>query len=163
MAKSAKFCFSFVKKEQVYKLIIFSLFLFLNYSSKAQIFKVPDLVKQVFDRQYPEAKEVDWNGGIDNHTVSFKRNEKKFKASYTGDGSWNYTETKVVFDSLPKTVQQNFKDSKYKEWVVKDCIEIVKPRAEANEYKIIVQKSALNKKVLIFDTKGRLYEELTSF
>lgn len=147
----------------MYKLILFSLFLLLNYSSKAQIFKVPDLVKQVFDRQYPDAKEVDWNGGIDNHIVVFKLNEKKFKASYTGSGSWNFTESKVLFDSLPKSVQQNFKDSKYKEWTVKDCIEIIKPRAEANEYKIIVQKSALNKKVLIFDAKGRLYEELTSF
>lgn len=135
----------------------------LQYASYAQIFKVPDLVKQVFDRQYPEAKEVDWNGGIDNHTVIFKLYEKKYKASYTPSASWNYTETKVLYDSLPKTVQQNFKDSKYKEWAVKDCIEIIKPRAEANEYKIIVQKSGLIKKLLIFDAKGRLYEELVSF
>ncbi len=145
------------------KLFIFLIFLVNNYTSNAQIFKVPDLVKQVFDRQYPEAKEVDWNGGIDNHAVIFKLNQKKFKASYTPSGSWNYTECKVLFDSLPKAVQQNFKDSKYKEWAIKDCIEIIKPRAEANEYKIIAQKSALNKKVLIFDAKGRLYEELPSF
>lgn len=43
---------------------------------------------------------------------------------------------------------------------MKDCYEVMKPRAVANEYKIIVQKSVINKRVLVFDAKGRLYEEL---
>lgn len=129
-------------------------------TTNAQLFKVPDLVKQVFDKQYPDAKSVDWKGGVDNNTVTFKLNEKQYKASYTKDGSWNYTETKVSQDSLPKSVQLSFGNSNYKTWPVKECIEVIKPRAEANEYKIIVQKSSLNKRVLVFDAKGRLYEEL---
>lgn len=120
------------------------------------------MVKQVFDKQYPDAKEVDWKGGVDNHTVQFRLAEKKYKASYTSSGSWNYTETNVALDSLPKSVQQSFGISKYNSWPVKECIEVVKPGAEANEYKIIVQKSAINKRVLVFDAKGRLYEELRS-
>ena len=105
---------------------------------------------------------MDWNGGIDSHIVSFKLNNKKYRASYTKTGSWNWTETKVLLDSVPARIRDGFQASKYKEWTVKDCIEIVKPLAEANEYKIIVQKSALNKKALMFDAKGRLYEELIS-
>lgn len=66
----------------------------------------------------------------------------------------------MILDSLPKQVQSGFKDSKYKNWTVKDCYEVMKPRAVANEYKIIVQKSVINKRVLVFDAKGRLYEEL---
>lgn len=116
----------------------------------------------MFDKQYPDAKEVDWKGGVDNHTVVFKLNEKQYKASYTKDGSWNYTETSIAQDQLPKTVQLSFGNSKYNTWPVKDCIEVVKPRAEANEFKIIVQKSSINKRVLVFDAKGRLYEELRS-
>lgn len=144
------------------KYLLFSFLLAVAFTSNAQIFKVPDLVKQVFDKQYPDAKEVDWSGGVDNHMVQFRLAEKKYKASYTPSGSWNYTQTKVAFDSLPKAVQLSFGASNYKLWTVKECIEIVKPRAVANEYKIIVQKSAINKKVLFFDAKGRLYEELRS-
>ena len=142
------------------KYFILFLFLIFAYSSNAQLFKVPDLVKQMFDKQYPDAKEVDWKGGVDNHTVEFKLNEKQYKASYTKDGSWNYTETKVPQDSLPKSAQLSFGSSRYSTWTVKECVEVVKPRVEANEYKILVQKSALQKKWLLFDAKGRLYEEL---
>lgn len=142
-------------------MILFSI-LFTAFSSQAQLIKVPDLVKEVFDRQYPEAKSVDWKGGLDNHSVSFKLGDKQYKASYTKDGSWNYTETKVPQDSLPKSVQLSFGSSNYNAWPVKECIEVIKPRAEVNEYKIIVQKSAINKRVLVFDAKGRLYEELRS-
>ena len=142
------------------KYFILPLFLLIAFSSNAQLFKVPDLVKEVFDRQYPNAKSVDWKGGVDQYSVNFKLNEKQYKASYTKDGSWNYTETKVEQDSLPKSVQLSFGSSNYNTWPVKECIEVIKPRAEGNEYKIIVQKSAINKRVLIFDAKGRLYEEL---
>lgn len=147
------------------KLNYFFSFIFLIFlqTSKAQIFTVSDDVKQAFDKQYPMAKEVDWNGGLDQHTVTFKLNDKKMKASYTKSGFWNWTETKIGFDSLPKVVQEGFQTSKYKEWNIKDCIEVIKPRAEANQFKVIVQKSALNKKILVFDAKGRLYEELISF
>lgn len=142
-------------------IFIFFCFLF-SITANAQLIKVSDMVKQVFDKQYPEAKEVDWKGGLDNHSVTFKLNSKKYKALYTKDGSWVSTETDVVFENLPKSVQLSFGASNYKAWTVKECFEIIKPRAEANEYKIHVQKSSINKKILLFDAKGRLYEEFRS-
>lgn len=149
-------------KSSYVKYILVLLFSAIVFSTHAQLIKVPDLVKQSFDKQYPDAKEVDWKGGLDYHTVSFKLADKKYKATYTKDGNWNATETAVAFDALPKSVQLSFGASNYKTWTVKDCVEISKPRSEANEYKIIVQKSAINKKILLFDAKGRLYEELRS-
>jgi Putative beta-lactamase-inhibitor-like, PepSY-like len=127
-----------------------------------QIFAVPDIVKQTFDQQYPDAKDLKWSGGIDNHTVRFSLGERKLKASYTPKGIWVNTEEQVKLETLPEVVQQGFKDSKYKEWAVKDVLVVTKPRVEAKEYYIIVQKSSLNKKKLVFDAKGRLYEELFS-
>jgi hypothetical protein len=144
------------------KYFFISLCFLLSVTVNAQLIKVSDMVKQVFDKQYPEAKEVDWKGGLDNHTVTYKLNDKKYKSLYTKDGSWVSTETDVAFESLPKSVQLSFGASNYKAWTVKECFEIIKPRAEANEYKIIVQKSSINKKILFFDAKGRLYEELRS-
>jgi hypothetical protein len=144
------------------KYLFIALCFLISITVNAQLIKVSDLVKQVFDKQYPEAKEVDWKGGLDNHSVTFRLIDKKYKALYTKDGSWVSTETGVTLDSLPKSVQLSFGASNYKAWTIKECFEIIKPRAEANEYKIIVQKSSINKKILLFDAKGRLYEELRS-
>ncbi len=44
---------------------------------------VSDVVKKTFDLQYPNAKEVDWTGGLDNDVVQFRLEDKKLKASYT--------------------------------------------------------------------------------
>ena len=142
-------------------LLLFVL-LFSSFSLNAQqLFPVPDLVKQAFDKQYSDATDLKWSGGLDNHTVRFTLGDKKLKASYTPKGDWNWTETQVTMEQLPKVVQDGFKDCKYKDWPVKDIVGIEKPRAVANEYKIIVQKSMITKKILVFDAKGRLYEELT--
>jgi hypothetical protein len=142
-------------------LLFLSAFLFLSaLGSNAQLFQVPELVKQTFEKQFPTATDAKWSGGIDNHAVQFTLGEKKLKANYTPKAEWVSTEEKVVIDSLPLTVQENFKKSKYKDWTLKDAIIISKPRAEANEYRIVVQKSMLTKKLLVFDAKGRLQEEL---
>ena len=140
-------------------LFISALFL-LSSAANAQLFSVPELVKQTFNKQYPDAKELKWSGGLDNHTVRFTLNGKMLKASYTPKGDWNWTETQVSLEQLPVVVQNGFKNSRYKDWPVKEIVSIEKPRAVANEYKIIVQKSKVTKKTLVFDAKGRLYEEL---
>ena len=120
-------------------------------ASAQQIFAVPDIVKQSFDKQYPDAKDLKWSGGIDNHVVRFTLGERKLKASYTPKGIWVSTEEQVKLETLPEVVQQGLKDSKYKEWTIKDVLTVTKPRVEANEYYIIVQKNSLNKKKLVFD------------
>lgn len=140
-------------------LILSACFLFTT-ATNAQLFAVPEIVKQTFAKQYPDAKDAKWSDGLDNHTVRYTLGDKKMKASYAPKGDWVWTETKVEITELPKAVQDGFKDSKYKDWTVKETVSVTKPRAEANEYKIVVQKSALNKKILVFDAKGRLYEEL---
>ncbi len=146
--------------------IVFSFLILMMFShattNAQQIFAVPDIVKESFDKQYPEAKDLKWSGGIDNHVVRFTLAERKLKANYTPKGIWVSTEEQVKLETLPEVVQQGLKDSKYKEWTIKDVLTVTKPRVEANEYYIIVQKSSLNKKKLVFDAKGRLYEELFS-
>jgi hypothetical protein len=146
--------------------IVFSFLIFLIFShtttNAQQLFAVPDIVKQSFDKQYPDAKDLKWSGGLDNHVVRFTLGERKLKANYTPKGDWVSTEEQVKLETLPEVVQQGFKNSKYKDWTLKDVLTVTKPRIEANEYYIIVQKSVLNKKKLVFDAKGRLYEELLS-
>ena len=141
-------------------LFFISVFFVISFTVNAQLFSLPEMVKQNFNKQYPDAKDIKWSDGIDNHTVRFTLNDKKLKASYAPKGDWVSTEIQVTMDQLPKVVQDGFKNSRYKEWPVKEIIAVEKPRAVANEYKIIVQKSMISKKILVFDAKGRLYEEL---
>lgn len=138
-----------------------SIFVLLAVSAKAQLFTVPEMVKQVFTKQYPNAKDVKWSGGLDNHTVRFTLSGKQLKTSYTPKGDWVVTETPVKMEELPEVVQNGFKNCRYKDLPVIEIISAEKPRAVANEYKIILQKSKITKKILVFDAKGRLYEEFT--
>lgn len=141
-------------------LLAFSVSFLSLFSVNAQLFPVPEMVKQTFNKQYPDAKDLKWSDGLDNHVVRFTLGDKKLRASYTPKGDWNWTETQVTMEQLPKLVQDGFKDCKYKDWPVKEIVSVEKPRAEANEYKVVVQKSMISKKILVFDAKGRLYEEL---
>jgi hypothetical protein len=144
--------------------LIFSLllsFMLINFTADAQqLFSVPDIVKKTFDKQYPDAQDLKWTNGLDNHSVRFTLGDRKLKANYAPKGDWVSTEEQVKMEALPEVVQEGFKKSKYKDWPVKDVVAVTKPRENANEYFIIVQKSTLNKKKLVFDVKGRLYEEL---
>ncbi len=139
-------------------------FVMISFSARAQqLFSVPDIVKQTFDKQYPDAQDLKWTNGLDNHAVRFMLGERKLKANYAPKGDWISTEEQIKMEALPQVVQEGFQKTKYKDWPVKDVIAVTKPRENANEYFVIVQKSTLNKKKLVFDMKGRLYEELISF
>ena len=92
-------------------LFFLTIFLFVAaIVGNAQLFQVPDLVKQTFEKQFPDAKDAKWSGGIDNHSVQFSLGDKKLKANYTPKADWVSTEEKVVIDSLPSTIQDNFKN-----------------------------------------------------
>lgn len=138
-------------------------FMLTHSAVSAQIIPVPELVKEVFSKQYPDAKEVKWTGGLDNFTAKFTTGNKQLKASYGPKADWVWTETQIQMEELPAVVKEGFKNSKYKDWTVKEIVSVEKPRVVANEYKIVVQKSMINKRLLVFDAKGRLYDELLSF
>ncbi len=144
-------------------LLIISILSLFSITASAQLFQVPEIVKQTFNKQYPNAIDAKWSAGLDNHTVRFTLGNKKLKAGYAPRGDWVWTEAQVKMEELPNQVQEGFKDCRYKDWPVKEIVFVEKPRAEANEYKIVVQKSKLTKKRLLFDAKGRLYEELIGF
>ena len=90
-----KFVFSFVLSV-----------LLLSFSAQAQqLFSVPDIVKQTFDKQYPDAQDLKWTNGLDNHSVRFTLGERKLKASYAPKGDWITTEEQVKMETLPEVVK----------------------------------------------------------
>ena len=141
------------------KLFILSLALIFVDSSFAQIRKTPAAVSTAFEKQYPDAKKVQYEDNLINVQVHFVLDSAKMVAKYNGDGDWKETEKEFTYDSLPAGVKSGFEKSKYSvEWKVKETSIIYLPSGEI-QYRVKVQKNDLQKKYLFFDKSGRLLRD----
>jgi hypothetical protein len=140
---------------------IFSLLLLLFFFSSisfAQIREVPELVKEAFDTQYPDADSVEYKDNIVSVDVHFTQNGEKMKAQYTNKGRWRETEKLWSFDQLPTDVKDGFSKSKYADWEVAETKIVFRPGG-VERYRVKVGKNDLQKKFLFFNKSGRLMEE----
>lgn len=141
------------------KVFILSLALIFAVSSFAQIRKTPLAVTNAFEKQYPNAKKVQYEDNIINVQVHFVLDSAKMVAKYNGDGEWKETEKEFTYDSLPAEVKSGFNKSKYSvEWKVKETSIIYLPSGGI-QYRIKIQKNDLQKKYLFFDKNGRLLRD----
>jgi hypothetical protein len=141
------------------KIVSVFMLLIFTFIANAQINPAPQVVKDAFAKQYPDAQNVKWGDGLDGFSVRFTINDKKMKASYTGKSDWNWTETQITQADLPQAVQDAFKNSAYKDWPVKEVRLVDKPKNDA-VYHIIVKKSIISKKILVYSKAGKLLEEI---
>jgi hypothetical protein len=140
---------------------IFSLLLLLFFFSSisfAQIREVPELVKEAFDTQYPDADSVEYKDNIVSVDVHFTQKGEKMKAQYTNKGRWRETEKLWSFDQLPADVKDGFSKSKYADWEVSETKIVFRPGG-VERYRVKVGKNDLQKKYLFFNKSGRLMEE----
>ena len=141
------------------KVFILSLALIFVVNSFAQIRKTPAAVSTAFEKQYPNAKKVQYEDNLINVQVHFVLDSAKMVAKYNGDGEWKETEKEFAYDSLPADVKSGFDKSKYSvEWKVKETSIIYLPSGEI-QYRVKVQKNDLQKKYLFFDKSGRLLRD----
>src|SRR5690349_10662543 len=87
------------------KVFILSLALVFVSSSFAQIRKTPAAVSTAFEKQYPNAKKVQYEDNLINVQVHFVLDSAKMVAKYNGDGEWKETEKEFAYDSLPAEVK----------------------------------------------------------
>src|SRR6478672_3289666 len=110
--------------------ILFTAFLF-GFSSFAQIRKTPAAVAQAFEKQYPNASNVQYEDNLINVQVHFVTDNAKMNARYNSDGEWKETEREWNYDSLPADVKLGFDKSKYSvDWKVKETAIIYMPHNE---------------------------------
>jgi hypothetical protein len=140
---------------------LFSLLLILfllGSVSFAQIREVPELVKETFDSQYPDADSVNYEDNLVSVQVHFVQNGEKMKASYTNKGRWKETEKDWSFEQLSPEVKDGFSKSKYADWEVSETKIVYRPGG-VERFRVKVGKNDLQKKYLFFNKSGRLMEE----
>ena len=137
---------------------LFALFLLFSISSFSQVTRVPQVAKDNFARQYPEAREVNWDNDVINVNVRFELNGERMNAEYSNKGIWKKTEKDWEFDKLPDDVKDGFDKSKYADRDVVETVIVYLP-GDVEQYRLKVEKNDLQKKYLFFDEDGRLIRE----
>lgn len=126
--------------------------------STAQIREIPPAVEDAFNTQYPGADSVKYDDKLVYVQVRFMKEDSVSTARYTSKGIWQWTETPMPFTSLPENIQDGFNKSKYAGWQV-DHVFLVDLPGKVTQYKLQVQKSAVQKRNLIFNKRGRLMSD----
>lgn len=124
----------------------------------AQIREVPAGVTDAFNQQYPDAQQVNFEDKLVYVLVHFNQQDSASTARYTSKGVWQWTETAVTFTSLPREVQEGFNKSKYLGWQVDHSFVVDMP-GHVTRYKLQVEKSAVQKRNLFFNKRGRLISD----
>lgn len=127
-------------------------------NAKAQLREVPPVVKELFDKQYPEAEDVVYKDLLASVQVHFTLEGEKHIAKYNTKGVWRETEKEWNFGHLSDSVKDGFNKSKYADWEIEET-KIIYRAANTELYRIKVKKNDLQKKYLLFNGQGRLMQE----
>ena len=131
--------------------------------SHGQVARVPDVAKEAFEKQYPDADSIRYHDNILSVRVSFQIKGEQMTATYTNKGQWKQTEKKSDYDLLDPEIQQGYSKSKYSaDWTVKETSFIYLPDGSEN-IRLKIEKNDLQKKHLYFDKSGRLIRESIAF
>ena len=110
--------------------------------------EVPAIVKEAFQKQFPSAKEPEWEKEDGKFEVSFEQDGKEMSAVFTpGNGALEETEVEIKKEDLPAQalayISQNYKDEK-----IQEMAKITKANGEINF------EAEVKGKDLIFDSNG---------
>lgn len=127
----------------------------------SQVTTIPDLAKEHFFKQYPDAKNVQWVNDIVNVNARFEQDSNKMNAEYNNKGTWKRTLKDWTYEKLTDDVKEGFKKSKYADREVTDVKVLYLP-GYVIQYRLKVEKSEIEKKYLFFNTQGRLVRSSTT-
>ncbi|HNP21321.1 MAG TPA: PepSY-like domain-containing protein [Panacibacter sp.] len=143
------------------KQMFFWLLLLSTVATQAQLRKIPAEVTDAFKTRYPHAEKVSWKDKISSFGAEFILNGVEMSADFSSKGEWEKTEKNLKFENLPGEVVDGFAKSKYSDWEKGSIVEIDE-NSQSLVYRIFVKKSAVSKKYLYFDAKGKLQKESIS-
>lgn len=140
-------------------ILLFYLSVLLCQFTQAQIRKIPAAVTEAFEKNYPNAKHVEWRDRLSHFTASFQNEGKSMVAQFESDGTWIKSETIIPIAEIPTEVKDGFDKSKYRTWTIGEIALIQQPEETEMYYRILVRKNSINKKYLHFNPKGQLSKE----
>lgn len=126
----------------------------------AQFRSIPAIVTDSFKVKYPTAANVSWSDKVSNFQASFMIGKNRMVAKFDSKGVWQQTWQKITTDQIPAPVKDGLSKSKYAnaEWVIKSVTEYFNP-GNVTQYGLLVQKSSLEKKNLLFSSDGQLLKD----
>lgn len=137
---------------------LFVIFFSISISSAqgfAQVTSIPEQAKENFFRQYPDAKNVQWENNVVKVNVRFEQDSNKLNAEYSNKGIWKNTLKDWTYEQLPEDVKEGLKKSKYADREVTDVKVLYLP-GYVIQYRLRTEKNNVEKKYLFFNTAGRL-------
>ena len=138
--------------------LLFVLSLALTNSLLAQVRSVPASVTEAFKAKYPSASNVEWKDKLSAFVAVFDNNGGHFEARFNNKAVWQYTEEIVGESALPKAIKDGYDKSKWADWKVEKVTKIDLP-GDKLQYRVLVVKSDLQKKNLLFNNEGRLLKD----
>lgn len=131
------------------------LLLAVSAQSNAQVTSIPEQAKENFFKQYPDAKNVQWENDLVNVNVRFEQDSNKMNAEYSNKGIWKRTLKEWSYEKLTADVKDGFTKSKYAGKQVLDTKVLYLP-GYVIQYRIKVANNDVERKFLFFNTEGRL-------
>ena len=135
--------------------VIFLTFLVISSQVHSQVTSIPEQAKENFFKQYPDAKNVQWENDVVNVNVKFEQDTNKMNAEYNNYGIWKRTLKEWTFDKLITDVKEGFAKCKYADKQVLDVKVLYLP-GYVIQYRLKVEKNDVERKFLFFNTDGRL-------
>ena len=127
-------------------------------SVNAQIRKIPSTVTDAFKEKYPDASGVVWRDKLSVFSAVFAKDGVNYEARYNSKGEWLNTENEISQDDLPSVIRDGFEKSKYADWDIEKVHLIALPEG-TTQYRLLVGKTDLQKKNLLYSSKGRLLKD----
>jgi Putative beta-lactamase-inhibitor-like, PepSY-like len=134
---------------------ILILLLTASFQSNAQVTSIPAQAKENFFKQYPDAKNVQWENDVVNVNARFEQDSNQMNAEYNNKGIWKRTLKDWTYDKLTTDVKDGFAKSKYAGNQVLDVKVLYLP-GYVIQYRLKVAKNNIENKFLFFNTEGRL-------
>jgi len=126
----------------------------------AQLRSLPSAVTDSFKVKYPNAAQVSWSDKLGYWQASFYLGPDAITAKFRNTGEWQSAMKRIAQTSLPAEVQDGFAKSLYADgdWRVTTVDVLYLPR-DVTQYAVQVEKSSLQRRNLLFNSKGRLIKE----
>lgn len=135
--------------------VIFLTLFVISSQVHSQVTSIPEQAKENFFKQYPDAKNVQWENDVVNVNVKFDQDTNKMNAEYNNYGIWKRTLKDWTFDKLIPDVKEGFAKCKYADKQVLDVKVLYLP-GYVIQYRLKVEKNDVERKFLFFNTEGRL-------
>lgn len=125
---------------------------------QAQFRDIPSAVTNAMKEKYPKATDIKWEDKVSSFQAKFLLDGKTQEARFKKDGTWEVTEKAILFEEMPKVVQDAFNASEYKKWTLR-TVAALENNQGGKEFRIYVRNNTVNRKYLYYGEDGKLLRD----